>query len=155
MLVWGLYALIWPVAVVLVDAILSSWVAASGVLFVTCGLEFLQFWDFLELQAVREMFVGHALLGSTFSWWDLAHYGVGAVLGALLVRGVTWLALGGSADSANSVWRCVSGRTFLDCRRSGGVDVRSYPDRSGSSPATPSPCGCGRSCWAGSSGWRG
>ena len=89
-----LYVLFWTVAVVLVVPSLSPWVAAGGVLFVTCGLEFLQLWDPAALQALRETFLGHALLGSTFSWWDLPHYGVGAVLGALLVRGVTRIASG-------------------------------------------------------------
>jgi hypothetical protein len=80
----------WTGAVVLAMPTLSPWTAAIGVFFVTCGLEFLQLWQPAMLQTLRQTFIGHALLGSTFGWWDLPHYAVGAVLGGLLVQGVLW-----------------------------------------------------------------
>lgn len=80
-----LYVTLWTVAVVLMAPHLSPGTAGGGVLFVTCGLEFLQPWHSLAFQTVRQMFTGHALVGSTFGWWDLLHYGLGALLGALLV----------------------------------------------------------------------
>lgn len=33
--------------------------------------------------------IGGALLGSTFEAWDFFYYGIGALLGALFVRGIT------------------------------------------------------------------
>ncbi|PSQ74615.1 MAG: hypothetical protein BRD36_01890 [Bacteroidetes bacterium QH_7_64_110] len=54
--------------------------------FVTCGLEFLQLWRPPTLQTIRQTFLGRVLIGAAFDWWDLVHYGVGAVLGVLLVR---------------------------------------------------------------------
>lgn len=59
------------------------------VLIVTCGLEFLQLWSLPILQTARETFAGQVLLGSTFDEWDLLHYAVGAVAGALLVLAIT------------------------------------------------------------------
>lgn len=85
-----LYVMFWTVAVVLVAPRLSAETAAGGVLFVTCGLEFLQLWHPSALQTVRQTFIGHALIGSTFGWWDLLHYGLGALLGTSLVRGIRW-----------------------------------------------------------------
>lgn len=83
-----LYVIFWTTVVAMVAPALSPWTAAGRVLFVTCGLEFLQLWSPPALQTVRKTFIGHALIGSTFGWWDLFHYGIGAVLGVLLVRGL-------------------------------------------------------------------
>ena len=40
------------------------------VLAVTFALEFLQLWKPPFLQAVRSTFLGHVLIGSSFSWFD-------------------------------------------------------------------------------------
>ena len=39
-----------------------------------------------DLQTIRQTFLGRALIGTAFDWWDLVHHGVGAVLGALPMR---------------------------------------------------------------------
>jgi hypothetical protein len=78
---WILLALlIWPT--------LSSRLAAVTVLGITCILEALQLWQPSALGTVRSSFIGHALIGSTFSWWDFPNYVLGSVLGILLVRWV-------------------------------------------------------------------
>lgn len=67
---------------------------AVGVCTATCLLEGLQLWQPPWLQAVRSTFLGGALLGDTFSWWDLPAYPVGCLLGWFLLR---WLARPGAA----------------------------------------------------------
>ena len=54
---------------------------AIGVCIVTCLLEFLQLYTPPWLQAIRGTFLGRALLGNTFSWWDLPAYPVGCLAG--------------------------------------------------------------------------
>lgn len=81
-----LYVIFWTTAVVLLVPTLSPWTAAAGVLLATGGLEFLQLWKLPGLQRVRNTFLGHALIGSTFDWADLLHYGIGAMCSALLVQ---------------------------------------------------------------------
>jgi hypothetical protein len=61
---------------------------AVGVCVATCLLELLQLWQPPWLQAVRRQFFGAALLGTTFSWWDLPAYPIGCTLGWFLLR---WL----------------------------------------------------------------
>lgn len=59
---------------------------AAVVLAATCVLEFMQLWHPAPLQAVRATALGHALLGSAFSWSDFPHYLLGAVLAAWIAR---------------------------------------------------------------------
>jgi hypothetical protein len=62
---------------------------AVGVCATTCVLEVLQLWRPLWLQAVREeTFLGGALLGTSFSWWDLPAYPIGCILGWFLLHGL-------------------------------------------------------------------
>jgi hypothetical protein len=58
------------------------------VFIVTCALEVLQLWDPGPLHWIRSYFIGRALIGTTFSWWDFPHYGIGCFFGWLLLR---WL----------------------------------------------------------------
>jgi hypothetical protein len=83
-----LYVVFWTLVVLWGRPALSVWAAAAGVLAVTVGLEGLQAWEPAFLEAVRNTFVGHALLGSTFSWLDLPHYAIGAGLGGGLGHGL-------------------------------------------------------------------
>ena len=57
---------------------------------ITCVLEILQLWNPWILLAIRSSFIGRALIGTTFAWWDFAHYVLGCFLGWLLIR---WLSM--------------------------------------------------------------
>ncbi|PSQ97803.1 MAG: DUF2809 domain-containing protein [Bacteroidetes bacterium SW_11_64_17] len=59
-----LYVIFWTVVVVLAVPSLSPWTVAGGVFIVTYGLEFLQLWSPSGLEAIRNTFFGHALLGA-------------------------------------------------------------------------------------------
>ena len=59
-----------------------------GVFAVTCALEVLQLWHPPFLEAIRSHFLGRALIGTTFVWWDFPHYVIGCLLGWILTRRV-------------------------------------------------------------------
>lgn len=59
---------------------------AISVLVITSILETLQLWQPWFLQEVRSTFLGAALLGTTFVWWDFPHYLLGSLLGWLWMR---------------------------------------------------------------------
>ncbi|MFC2170440.1 DUF2809 domain-containing protein [Calditrichota bacterium] len=52
----------------------------------TCLLEFLQLWHPHFLEIIRHTFLGGALLGTTFVWWDFPHYVLGALIGWGVMR---------------------------------------------------------------------
>jgi hypothetical protein len=52
-----------------------------AVLIITSTLEVLQLWHPWALEQVRSTFLGRALLGTTFSWWDFPHYILGCTIG--------------------------------------------------------------------------
>lgn len=54
----------------------------------TSLVEFTQYWHPAFLEPVRSSFLGHTIIGSTFSWLDFPWYIGGAVLGWLLLRWV-------------------------------------------------------------------
>lgn len=81
-----LYVVFWILLAFVIWPTLSSRLAALTVLGITSVLEVLQLWKPSALEAVRSTFIGHALIGSTFSWWDFPYYVLGSVLGVLLVR---------------------------------------------------------------------
>ena len=58
------------------------------VFIITCALEILQLWTPFILRAIRSSFIGRALIGTTFAWWDFVHYAIGCFLGWLWLR---WL----------------------------------------------------------------
>lgn len=62
---------------------------AVGVCLLTCVLEFMQLWKPPWLEALRSTMLGRALLGNTFSWWDLPAYPIGCVIGYFVLL---WLA---------------------------------------------------------------
>ncbi len=81
-----LYVVFWILLALLIWPTLSSRLVAVTVLGITCILEVLQLWHPSALDGVRGSFVGHALIGSTFSWWDFPNYILGSVLAVLFVR---------------------------------------------------------------------
>jgi hypothetical protein len=58
------------------------------VFIVTCAFEALQLWHPKFLESIRSYFIGSALIGTTFSWWDFANYAFGCFLGWQWLR---WL----------------------------------------------------------------
>jgi len=59
---------------------------AMGVFAVTCVLEVLQLWHPAFLEKVRATFLGSALIGTSFVWWDFPHYALGSFIGWLWMR---------------------------------------------------------------------
>ena len=53
---------------------------------ITSILEFLQLWHPPLLEIIRSSFLGSALLGSTFVWWDFPHYVFGCLVGWFWIR---------------------------------------------------------------------
>ena len=81
-----LYVVFWVVVAVFLWPKLRPWATAAAVLLVTSSLEFLQLVQNPALDAIRGTFLGQALIGSTFSWWDLPYYSLGAAAGFAVVR---------------------------------------------------------------------
>jgi hypothetical protein len=86
-----LYVIFWVLVVAFIRPQTSPWAAGSLVFAATCLLEALQLLSTPTLAAVRSTTLGHALIGSTFSWWDFPHYLLGAVLGVALALRTTRL----------------------------------------------------------------
>jgi hypothetical protein len=51
------------------------------VFFGTSALEVMQLWHPWFLEWIRSYFLGSALIGTTFSWWDFPHYVLGCLIG--------------------------------------------------------------------------
>jgi hypothetical protein len=51
------------------------------VFLITCILEFLQLWHPPFLEIIRSSFLGSALIGTTFVWWDFPYYVLGCLMG--------------------------------------------------------------------------
>lgn len=77
-----LYVVFWTLVAAWLVPGTSTRRLAAVVLAVTCALETLQLWHPPFLDRIRATYLGHAVLGSTFSWWDYPHYVLGALLGA-------------------------------------------------------------------------
>lgn len=84
-----LYVVFWILLAALARPRSSPRIVAGAVLVVTSLLEGLQRSSTPLLDAIRATFLGRALIGSTFSWWDFPHYLLGAVIGAAIV---SWIA---------------------------------------------------------------
>ncbi len=56
------------------------------VLVATCVLEVLQLWHPWFLEKIRSYFLGKALIGTTFVWWDFPHYVIGCLIGWVLIK---------------------------------------------------------------------
>lgn len=83
------YVLFWTFAVLAVRPRASPGIVAVWVLAATSALEVLQLWHPPALERVRATFLGHALIGSTFSAWDFLAYTLAALAAAPLARWVT------------------------------------------------------------------
>ena len=81
-----IYVLFWCLAALLLWPRARPWRIASAVLLATCALEFLQLWQPTWLQQVRGTFMGAALLGTSFVWWDFLYYVLGCTGAWLLMR---------------------------------------------------------------------
>ena len=64
----------------------SANVIPACVFLFTCVLEFLQEWNPPFLVMIRSFFLGRALIGTSFGWWDFPHYVLGCLLGWGWVR---------------------------------------------------------------------
>ncbi len=58
------------------------------VLIVTCALEVLQLWHPWFLEKIRSYFLGEALIGTTFVWWDFPHYILGSLIGWFWLKAI-------------------------------------------------------------------
>jgi hypothetical protein len=56
------------------------------VFIITCILELLQLWHPPFLEVIRSSFVGGALMGTTFVWWDFPHYVIGCLVGRSWIK---------------------------------------------------------------------
>ncbi len=74
------YVVFWCMAAFCLWPRTRAWRIAAWVLGLTCALEVMQLWQPPCLQALRGTFLGAALLGTTFAWWDFAYYVLAAVL---------------------------------------------------------------------------
>ena len=52
-----------------------------SVLIVTCCLEFTQLWNIPFLMSIRSTFIGRAMIGNSFNWFDFPYYFLGALIG--------------------------------------------------------------------------
>ena len=52
----------------------------------TSALEVLQLWHFWFLEQIRSTFIGRALIGTSFSWWDFPHYAIGCAIGLMWMK---------------------------------------------------------------------
>ncbi len=62
---------------------------AVSIFIITSMLETLQLWHPWFLQKVRLTFLGKALLGTTFVWWDFPYYLLGCFIGWLGMRALS------------------------------------------------------------------
>jgi hypothetical protein len=51
---------------------------------ISCAIEFSQLYQAQWLNEIRGTTIGHLVLGSTFSWSDIAAYAVGVLVGSLV-----------------------------------------------------------------------
>lgn len=55
---------------------------------VSCALEVLQLWHPSFLHEIRSYFLGRALIGTSFVWWDFPHYAIGCLIGWLSIKSI-------------------------------------------------------------------
>jgi len=62
-----------------------------SVLCATCILEIMQLWHPYLLEIVRSYFIGRALIGNGFDWFDFPYYILGTIIGYFVLKGNTKL----------------------------------------------------------------
>jgi hypothetical protein len=77
------YEIFWCLLIFLLLPETKPWIIAASVLVATCLLEFLQLWHPPFLELARSYFIGRAVLGTSFTWWDFPYYFLGSGLGWL------------------------------------------------------------------------
>lgn len=76
-----MYEIFWCLAVFFFKPRKQSISKITLVVFViTCCVEVSQLWHPWFLQQIRSTFLGNALLGNTFTWWDFPHYLLGCLI---------------------------------------------------------------------------
>ena len=82
-----LYEIFWVLVFFYIFPQKNSVAAIPVAVFVVTGiLEITQLWQPPILERVRFTFLGSALIGATFSWWDFPHYALGCIIGWLWLR---------------------------------------------------------------------
>jgi hypothetical protein len=81
-----LYVIFWSLLVSLFFPKTSPLKIAFTVFLSTCMIEFLQLWHPVFLEKIRGYFLGRTILGQSFSWWDILHYGLGFGFSLVLLQ---------------------------------------------------------------------
>jgi hypothetical protein len=79
------YEIFWCILVYFLFNRAKAWKIAAGVLVITCLLELSQLYRNSLLDAVRGNFIGRALIGNSFSWYDYPYYFLGCGIGWYLI----------------------------------------------------------------------
>ncbi|MFO7891133.1 MAG: DUF2809 domain-containing protein [bacterium] len=80
-----LYEVFWCLIIALLVPKVSTINIVLSVLFITCGLEFLQLFHYPFLENIRSTFWGRTLIGHSFSWYDFPYYFIGCGLGYVIL----------------------------------------------------------------------
>lgn len=75
-----LYPVFWGLVLLMIFPKWDIRKIAIGLFLLCTGLEFLQLVHAPFLETCRSYFVGRALLGASFNWWDIGYYAAGALL---------------------------------------------------------------------------
>lgn len=81
-----IYELFWCLFISFLNPRSKGFSIAVWIFIVTCLLECLQLWHPSFLESIRSTFLGKALIGTSFSWWDFPHYVIGSFCGGLLIE---------------------------------------------------------------------
>lgn len=82
------YELFFCLVAAIIFPAVRPWKIAGWVFVITSLLEFLQLYHPPWLTGLRGFWIGHLLIGSTFSIWDFPHYLLGCLLGGFWVEGI-------------------------------------------------------------------
>ena len=92
------YEIFWILAILALRPSLRARNVGAAVFVATCALEVLQRWKPPLLQALRSTFLGQALLGTTFVWWDFPYYALGCLIGVLVAQAADGSAASGGGS---------------------------------------------------------